>query len=199
MKRQLPRFWHFDLLINVNHACGRSRYLQRELFTDGMLLLSLRKEKEEPRIVARRKGIEKWRKKKKICKKEKERNKEGKKKKGKIFLSTFFLCIVDNQILSLSYCPLSAANIDFVQDNIGECQDAIMQMEESKAEGEDVSLAQLIRVVNLEEARYLLESFLLFAIDKGLEASQKEASVKATEAELVQTRQNNVLQQQLLQ
>ena len=74
-----------------------------------------------------------------------------------------------------------------------------MQMEESKAEGEDVSLAQLIRVVNLEEARYLLESFLLFAIDKGLEASQKEASVKATEAELIQTRQNNVLQQQLLQ
>ena len=86
-----------------------------------------------------------------------------------------------------------------MQDNIGECQDAIMQMEESKAEGEDVSLAKLIRVVNLEEARYLLESFLLFAIDKGLEASQREASVKATEAELVQTRQNNVLQQQLLQ
>ena len=115
------------------------------------------------------------------------------------FSSFLFDHLFPSFLLFLSSSFPLPANIDFVQDNIGECQDAIMQMEESKAEGEDVSLAQLIRVVNLEEARYLLESFLLFAIDKGLEASQKEASVKATEAELVQTRQNNVLQQQLLQ
>ncbi|XP_064417553.1 kinesin-like protein KIF21A isoform X2 [Latimeria chalumnae] len=90
------------------------------------------------------------------------------------------------------------ANIDYVNDNISECQANIMQMEEAKEEGETVDVSAVITSCTLTEARYLLDHFLSMAINKGLQAAQKEGQIKVLEGRLKQTEITSATQNQLL-
>ncbi|XP_061085177.1 kinesin-like protein KIF21A isoform X2 [Conger conger] len=90
------------------------------------------------------------------------------------------------------------ANIDYVNDSIADCQANIMQMEEAKDEGGVVDVTSVISTCTLSESRFLLDHFLSMAINKGLQAAQKESQVKVMEGRLKQTEINSATQNQLL-
>ncbi|XP_060759025.1 kinesin-like protein KIF21A isoform X2 [Neoarius graeffei] len=90
------------------------------------------------------------------------------------------------------------ANIDYINDSIADCQANIMQMEEAKEEGDTVDVSAVISSCTLSEARFLLDHFLSLAINKGLQAAQKESQIKVMEGRLKQTEINSATQNQLL-
>ncbi|CAJ1054415.1 kinesin-like protein KIF21A isoform X1 [Xyrichtys novacula] len=90
------------------------------------------------------------------------------------------------------------ANIDYINDSIADCQANIMQMEEAKEEGDTVDVTAVISSCSLSEARFLLDHFVTMAINKGLQASQKESQLKVMEGRLKQTEINSATQNQLL-
>ncbi|XP_064199053.1 kinesin-like protein KIF21A isoform X2 [Anguilla rostrata] len=90
------------------------------------------------------------------------------------------------------------ANIDYINDSIAECQANIMQMEEAKEEGDTVDALAVISSCTLTEARFLLDHFMSMAINKGLQAAQKESQNKVMEGRLKQTEINSATQNQLL-
>ncbi|XP_077595889.1 kinesin-like protein KIF21A isoform X4 [Stigmatopora nigra] len=91
-----------------------------------------------------------------------------------------------------------SANIDYINDSIADCQANIMQMEEAKEEGDTVDVSTVIGSCTLAEARFLLDHFMSMAINKGLQASQKESQVKVMEGRLKQTEITSATQNQLL-
>ncbi|XP_061576879.1 kinesin-like protein KIF21A [Cololabis saira] len=91
-----------------------------------------------------------------------------------------------------------AANIDYINDSIADCQANIMQMEETKEEGDTVDVSAVISSCSLTEARFLLDHFMLMAINKGLQAAQRESQVKVMEGRLKQTEITSATQNQLL-
>ncbi|XP_019750376.1 kinesin-like protein KIF21A [Hippocampus comes] len=91
-----------------------------------------------------------------------------------------------------------AANIDYINDSIADCQANIMQMEETKEEGDTVDVSAVIGSCTLAEARFLLDHFMSMAINKGLQAAQKESQVKVMEGRLKQTEITSATQNQLL-
>ncbi|XP_041110803.1 kinesin-like protein KIF21A isoform X7 [Polyodon spathula] len=105
----------------------------------------------------------------------------------------------DKAVLSINEEMESlTANIDYINDSISDCQANIMQMEEAKEEGDTVDVTAVINSCTLTEARYLLDHFLSMAINKGLQAAQKEAQIKVMEGRLKQTEINSATQNQLL-
>ncbi|XP_056242793.1 kinesin-like protein KIF21A isoform X6 [Seriola aureovittata] len=90
------------------------------------------------------------------------------------------------------------ANIDYINDSIADCQANIMQMEEAKEEGDTVDVSAVISSCTLAEARFLLDHFMSMAINKGLQAAQKESQVKVMEGRLKQTEITSATQNQLL-
>ncbi|XP_051975448.1 kinesin-like protein KIF21A isoform X6 [Xyrauchen texanus] len=90
------------------------------------------------------------------------------------------------------------ANIDYINDSITDCQANIMQMEEAKEEGDAVDVSAVIGSCTLAEARFLLDHFMSMAINKGLQAAQKESQIKVMEGRLKQTEINSATQNQLL-
>uniref|UniRef100_A0A3Q2C761 Kinesin family member 21A n=1 Tax=Cyprinodon variegatus TaxID=28743 RepID=A0A3Q2C761_CYPVA len=90
------------------------------------------------------------------------------------------------------------ANIDYINDSIAECQANIMQMEEAKEEGDTVDITAVISSCSLSEARFLLDHFVSMAINKGLQAAQKDSQLKVMEGRLKQTEINSATQNQLL-
>ncbi|KAL2102542.1 hypothetical protein ACEWY4_001710 [Coilia grayii] len=90
------------------------------------------------------------------------------------------------------------ANIDYINDSIAECQANIMQMEEAKEEGDTVDVSAVISSCTLSEARLLLDHLLSMAINKGLQAAQKESQIKVMEGRLKQTEITSATQNQLL-
>nr|XP_002732855.2 PREDICTED: kinesin-like protein KIF21A-like [Saccoglossus kowalevskii] len=92
-----------------------------------------------------------------------------------------------------------SANIDYVQENIQECQANLVEMTETKDEGESLEATAVINSCTLTEGRYLLEHFLTASIDRGLYSAQRDAYVKELEAKTHQMEQQLLLQQQLLQ
>ncbi|XP_077423998.1 kinesin-like protein KIF21A isoform X2 [Vanacampus margaritifer] len=90
-----------------------------------------------------------------------------------------------------------AANIDYINDSIAECQANIMQIEETK-EGDTVDVSAVIGSCTLAEARFLLDHFMSMALNKGLQAAQKESQVKVMEGRLKQTEITSATQNQLL-
>ncbi|XP_072530315.1 kinesin-like protein KIF21A isoform X2 [Salminus brasiliensis] len=105
----------------------------------------------------------------------------------------------DRTVLSLSEEMESLiANIDYINDSIADCQANIMQMEEAKEEGDAVDVSAVISSCTLTEARFLLDHFLSMAINKGLQAAQKESQIKVMEGRLKQTEINSATQNQLL-
>ncbi|KAK2842677.1 hypothetical protein Q5P01_012877 [Channa striata] len=91
-----------------------------------------------------------------------------------------------------------AANIDYINDSIADCQANIMQMEETKEEGDTVDVSAVIGSCTLAEARFLLDHFMSMAINKGLQAAQRESQVKVMEGRLKQTEITSATQNQLL-
>lgn len=91
-----------------------------------------------------------------------------------------------------------SANIDYINDSIADCQANIMQMEEAKDEGDPGDVTAVISSCSLSEARFLLDHFLAMAINKGLQAAQKESQLKVMEGRLKQTEINSATQNQLL-
>ncbi|XP_077423999.1 kinesin-like protein KIF21A isoform X3 [Vanacampus margaritifer] len=91
-----------------------------------------------------------------------------------------------------------AANIDYINDSIAECQANIMQIEETKEEGDTVDVSAVIGSCTLAEARFLLDHFMSMALNKGLQAAQKESQVKVMEGRLKQTEITSATQNQLL-
>ncbi|XP_044199258.1 kinesin-like protein KIF21A isoform X2 [Thunnus albacares] len=91
-----------------------------------------------------------------------------------------------------------SANIDYINDSIADCQANIMQMEEAKEEGDTVDVTAVISSCNLSEARFLLDHFMTLALNKGLQAAQKESQLKVMEGRLKQTEINSATQNQLL-
>uniref|UniRef100_A0AAQ4PYS2 Kinesin family member 21A n=1 Tax=Gasterosteus aculeatus aculeatus TaxID=481459 RepID=A0AAQ4PYS2_GASAC len=90
------------------------------------------------------------------------------------------------------------ANIDYINDGIADCQANIMQMEETKEEGDTVDISAVVSSCTLTEARFLLDHFMSMAINKGLQAAQKESQVKVMEGRLKQTEITSATQNQLL-
>ncbi|KAM7002770.1 kinesin-like protein KIF21A isoform 2-T2 [Tautogolabrus adspersus] len=90
------------------------------------------------------------------------------------------------------------ANIDYINDSIADCQANIMQMEETKEEGDTVDISAVVGSCTLTEARFLLDHFMLMAINKGLQAAQRESQVKVMEGRLKQTEITSATQNQLL-
>ncbi|XP_067349052.1 kinesin-like protein KIF21A isoform X3 [Channa argus] len=90
------------------------------------------------------------------------------------------------------------ANIDYINDSIADCQANIMQMEETKEEGDTVDVSAVIGSCTLAEARFLLDHFMSVAINKGLQAAQRESQVKVMEGRLKQTEITSATQNQLL-
>ncbi|XP_054608893.1 kinesin-like protein KIF21A isoform X2 [Dunckerocampus dactyliophorus] len=91
-----------------------------------------------------------------------------------------------------------SANIDYINDSIADCQANIMQMEEAKEEGDPADVTAVISSCNLSEARFLLDHFMTMAINKGLQAAQKDSQLKVMEGRLKQTEINSATQNQLL-
>ncbi|XP_070763044.1 kinesin-like protein KIF21A [Enoplosus armatus] len=90
------------------------------------------------------------------------------------------------------------ANIDYINDSIADCQANIMQMEETKEEGDTVDISAVVGSCTLSEARFLLDHFMSMAINKGLQAAQRESQVKVMEGRLKQTEITSATQNQLL-
>ncbi|XP_061488488.1 kinesin-like protein KIF21B isoform X5 [Rhineura floridana] len=80
-----------------------------------------------------------------------------------------------------------AANIDYINDSISDCQATIMQIEETKEELDSTDTSVVISSCSLAEARLLLDNFLKASIDKNLQVAQKEAQIRLLEGRLRQT------------
>ncbi|XP_034541492.1 kinesin-like protein KIF21A isoform X5 [Notolabrus celidotus] len=90
------------------------------------------------------------------------------------------------------------ANIDYINDSIADCQANIMQMEEAKEEGDILDVSAVVGSCTLTETRFLLDHFMSMAINKGLQAAQRESQVKVMEGRLKQTEITSATQNQLL-
>uniref|UniRef100_A0A3B3B9Y4 Kinesin family member 21A n=1 Tax=Oryzias melastigma TaxID=30732 RepID=A0A3B3B9Y4_ORYME len=105
----------------------------------------------------------------------------------------------DKAVLPLSEeVDALTANIDYINDSIADCQANIMQMEETKEEADTVDVSAVITSCTLAEARFLLDHFMSMAINKGLQAAQRESQVKVMEGRLKQTEITSATQNQLL-
>ncbi|GFS13149.1 kinesin-like protein [Elysia marginata] len=94
-----------------------------------------------------------------------------------------------------------ALKVEHAQENINECQSNIMQVEESKEDGEgedSVEITSMVATMTLEEAKYMVRKLCSAAMDKGLAVASKDSEVKELQGLLNQTQLNNVLQQELL-
>ncbi|KAF5913987.1 hypothetical protein HPG69_010145 [Diceros bicornis minor] len=80
-----------------------------------------------------------------------------------------------------------AANIDYINDSITDCQATIVQLEETKEELDSTDTSVVISSCSLAEARLLLDNFLKASIDKGLQVAQKEAQIRLLEGRLRQS------------
>ncbi|XP_052593030.1 kinesin-like protein KIF21B isoform X6 [Peromyscus californicus insignis] len=91
-----------------------------------------------------------------------------------------------------------AANIDYINDSITDCQATIVQLEETKEELDSTDTSVVISSCSLAEARLLLDNFLKASIDKGLQVAQKEAQIRLLEGRLRQTDMTGASQNHLL-
>ncbi|CAL1278544.1 unnamed protein product [Larinioides sclopetarius] len=90
------------------------------------------------------------------------------------------------------------ANIEYIHENLSECQSAITGLEEAK---EHISPEDIINILNnmqLEESHYIIEKIVHMAIDQSFQNSQKEVQIKELESQLAQVIESNAVQEQLL-
>lgn len=100
---------------------------------------------------------------------------------------------LDDQLESLR------ANIDYVQENIAECQRNIVQIEETKDGQVEVDFETAVQPEDLEEARYLLSKLIGMTLNTATLAAQREASNKELQVQVKQVLERDAVHQQLLQ
>jgi len=98
------------------------------------------------------------------------------------------------------------ANINYLHDNILECQQNILQMEEAAGpededeEDEDETKKILdVSELGAEEAKYLLEKLLSMTVNQTCLATQKEGRIRELDNQIQQAHRQNSMHQQLLQ
>ncbi|XP_067931429.1 kinesin-like protein KIF21A [Watersipora subatra] len=64
----------------------------------------------------------------------------------------------------------------YIQSNVSECQNNIMQMEEEAKD--ETSLTKALDVSSVDESKYLLEHLLSLALTQGFACTQKESQFK---------------------
>ena len=92
------------------------------------------------------------------------------------------------------------SNIDYLQDQIGECQTNIIQLDELKDGNDYLNLENFIETItSVNEAKYFLKKLLVLGLNKGIVAAQKEFLCNELKCELEQYERDYNTQQQLLQ
>lgn len=91
------------------------------------------------------------------------------------------------------------SNIDYLQDQIAECQTNIIQLDEAKDGCDYFNLESLIHTISsIDEAKFLLKKFLIFGLNKGILAAQKEHLNNELDCELDQLEKDYYIQQQVI-
>ncbi len=94
-------------------------------------------------------------------------------------------------------------NVNYLHENIVECQQNIMEMEqvENPEEDEEEAVAKIINVqdMGLEEARYFLGKLLNMTVNQCCQATQRDGQVRELENKIAQITHQSTLHQQLLQ
>ncbi|XP_075731163.1 kinesin-like protein 31E isoform X5 [Rhipicephalus microplus] len=100
---------------------------------------------------------------------------------------------LDDQIESMR------ANLDYLNENIRECQANILQVEETKDDTDCLELEAILEGIVDTQGRYLLDKLLHMAINQSLQAAQSKSQVQELEARLEQVEASNAMHQNLLQ
>ncbi|KAK3859205.1 hypothetical protein Pcinc_034655 [Petrolisthes cinctipes] len=90
------------------------------------------------------------------------------------------------------------ANIDYIHENIQECQDNIMSMEESKEQTELLQCDGVTRGVTIDTAQYLINKLVTMTVNQATLAGQRQAAISELEGKMKQMEQTTSVQEQLL-
>ncbi|GAB6022342.1 Kinesin-like protein kif21b [Chamberlinius hualienensis] len=90
------------------------------------------------------------------------------------------------------------ANIRYLQSNITECQQHIVQMEESKEGRDFLDTSSFSKGMAMEEMDYLCGKLLNMAVSQSVIATQKDCSLKEMEAKVSEVTQNEKIERELL-
>ncbi|XP_047500183.1 kinesin-like protein KIF21A isoform X4 [Penaeus chinensis] len=90
------------------------------------------------------------------------------------------------------------ANIDYIHENIQECQENIMSMEESKESSDLLQTGTVTSSLNLDESHYLISKLINMTINQATIAAQRQASISELEGKMKQMEQTTSVQEQLL-
>ncbi|XP_067930775.1 kinesin-like protein KIF21A [Watersipora subatra] len=89
-----------------------------------------------------------------------------------------------------------STNMTYIQSNVSECQNNIMQMEEEAKD--ETSLTKALDVSSVDESKYLLEHLLSLALTQGFACTQKESQFKELTARYDKMQMDSRLRDQLL-
>ncbi|XP_076067796.1 kinesin-like protein 31E [Oratosquilla oratoria] len=78
------------------------------------------------------------------------------------------------------------ANIDYIHENLKECQENIMSMEESKEGTELLDADTITTGISLEESRYLINKLVSMTINQATVAAQRQAAIGELEGKMKQ-------------
>ncbi|XP_050706486.1 kinesin-like protein KIF21A isoform X1 [Eriocheir sinensis] len=90
------------------------------------------------------------------------------------------------------------ANIDYIHENIQECQDNIMSMEESKEQSDLLSSDAVTTGLGKEESHYLISKLINMTVNQATLAAQRQAAISELEGKMKQMEQTTSVQEQLL-
>jgi len=96
------------------------------------------------------------------------------------------------------------ANINYLHDNIQECQQNILQMEQAAGQEEEDEEDETKKILDIselqpEEAKYLLEKLLTMTVNQTCLATNQEGRIKELDNQIQQAHRQNAMHQQLLQ
>ncbi|XP_068214195.1 kinesin-like protein KIF21A isoform X3 [Palaemon carinicauda] len=90
------------------------------------------------------------------------------------------------------------ANIDYIHENIRECQENIMSMEESKETSELLHTDNITSGLGMEESHYLVSKLIAMTVSQATLAAQRQAEISELEGKMKQYEQTTSVQEQLL-
>ncbi|XP_071533694.1 kinesin-like protein KIF21A isoform X3 [Panulirus ornatus] len=90
------------------------------------------------------------------------------------------------------------ANIDYIHENIQECQENIMSMEESKEQSELLHTDTVTTGLGIEESHYLINKLISMTVNQATVAAQRQAAISELEGKMKQMEQTTSVQEQLL-
>ncbi|KAB7501765.1 Kinesin-like protein KIF21A [Armadillidium nasatum] len=90
------------------------------------------------------------------------------------------------------------ANIDYIHENISECQENIMSMEESKEAMDMLETTRVTAGLSPEEVYYLVSKLISMSVNQATLAAQRQAAIAELEGKMKQMEQTTSVQEQLL-